>query len=69
MRLEQLGNDDQLIICQSSGSAERASAAPLETYRQRAESRPLRSKRALRDMLRAADRLRAVGFRQAGEGA
>lgn len=24
MRLEQLGNDDQLIICQSAGSAERA---------------------------------------------
>lgn len=50
-------------------STERPSASPLEAYRQRAESRPLRSKRALRDMLRAADRLRAVGCRQAGEGA
>lgn len=49
--------------------AERPSVAPLEAYRQRAETRPLRSKRALRDMLRAADRLRAVGFRQAEEGA
>jgi len=51
------------------GSAERPPVAPLEAYRQRAESRPLRSKRALRDMLRAADRVRAAGFRQTEEGA